>query len=129
MNRTTTARVLPKSTQPARPALAVLPTFDLTHVMARVAHGNPSWSQDRLDDAQNAYRVFCANVKATPHAEHRRPTKDVDQVWHVHITDTRRYAQDCADYFGFFLHHVPEDGVEMNPDVATCGDYVERYRA
>jgi hypothetical protein len=36
-----------------------------------------------------------------------RPFRLADEVWHLHLLDTRRYAQDCQTIFGEFLHHDP----------------------
>ena len=41
------------------------------------------------------------------------PTSLMDKAWHMHILDTRRYAEDCDAMFGRFLHHHPSyKGVE-----------------
>ncbi len=41
------------------------------------------------------------------------PTSLMDKAWHIHILDTRRYAEDCEVMFGRFLHHHPSyNGVE-----------------
>jgi hypothetical protein len=38
------------------------------------------------------------------------PTWEIDQVWHHHILDTHKYAQDCQWLFGYFVHHYPYFG-------------------
>ena len=38
------------------------------------------------------------------------PPPDVDEIWHSHILDTRRYSADCALIFGTFHHHYPYFG-------------------
>jgi len=35
------------------------------------------------------------------------PTDIMDKAWHIHILDTKRYAEDCEKMFGRFLHHRP----------------------
>ena len=40
------------------------------------------------------------------------PPPDVDEVWHAHILDTRRYARDCVKLFGTFHHHYPYFGID-----------------
>ncbi len=35
----------------------------------------------------------------------------MDEVWHAHILDTRRYAADCDCVFGEFIHHYPYFGL------------------
>jgi hypothetical protein len=38
----------------------------------------------------------------------------IDEMWHTFLMFTHDYAQFCRHYFGFFLHHVPnEDEEEM----------------
>jgi hypothetical protein len=33
----------------------------------------------------------------------------IDWMWHTFLLFTRDYADFCADHFGFFLHHVPNE--------------------
>lgn len=47
------------------------------------------------------------------------PTKFVDSVWHAHILDTMKYAEDCQSTFGFFLHHFPYFGLRGAEDNAN----------
>jgi len=44
------------------------------------------------------------------------PNKILDEYWHQHILDTRKYAADCETTFGFFLHHDPYFGIEGEED-------------
>lgn len=96
---------------------ALLPAMDLTKVRHRVAKEHQDWSSDRLDAAENSYRQFWFDCKTTagPH----RPSKDVDQMWHAHVLHTCEYMQDCQNYFGYFLHHVPD---EDNHDLHAKAD-------
>jgi hypothetical protein len=32
---------------------------------------------------------------------------EIDDIWHQHVLDTRKYHADCQHLFGFYLHHVP----------------------
>lgn len=36
------------------------------------------------------------------------PSTEIDEVWHIHILDTRAYARDTQAIFGEFLHHNPQ---------------------
>ncbi|MFM6129989.1 MAG: hypothetical protein ACKPBV_14885 [Sphaerospermopsis kisseleviana] len=40
----------------------------------------------------------------------------LDDYWHNHILDTRKYAEDCDLIFGFFLHHYPYFGLPGEED-------------
>jgi len=39
------------------------------------------------------------------------PSFAIDEIWHNHIIDTRRYSIDCNKIFGRFLHHYPYFGL------------------
>lgn len=40
----------------------------------------------------------------------------IDKMWHHHILDTRKYADDCKTVFGEFLHHFPYFGLRGDED-------------
>jgi small ubiquitin-related modifier len=40
------------------------------------------------------------------------PPLPVDTMWHLHVLDTRRYAQDCVRAFGGVIHHDPYGGLD-----------------
>lgn len=44
------------------------------------------------------------------------PTKAIDMFWHYHILDTEKYAEDCQNVFGYFLHHFPYFGMRGDED-------------
>ncbi|MBD1803886.1 glycine-rich domain-containing protein-like [Microcoleus sp. FACHB-SPT15] len=44
------------------------------------------------------------------------PTREIDKVWHCHILDTQKYAQDCHLLFGRFIHHFPYYGLRGKAD-------------
>ena len=64
------------------------------------------WSQAKADAMETEYRRFLHLMQAFPNEE-ASPTKAVDTFWHYHILDTQKYAADCAQIFGYFLHHNP----------------------
>lgn len=37
------------------------------------------------------------------------PPPIIDQIWHEHILETAKYASDCQDVFGYFLHHTSNE--------------------
>ncbi|CAN5717865.1 hypothetical protein BH11PAT2_BH11PAT2_08190 [soil metagenome] len=103
------ALVQPKSiSNVVRPPLAVLPSFGLSRIVARISKENPDWSQDRIQAAEDGYREFLAKAKAQPGGANF-PTADVDKMWHAHILFTKQYHADCLAYFGYYLHHEPFD--------------------
>jgi len=55
------------------------------------------------------YKRFLTMRKHFPKIE-IAPSPLVDEVWHMHILDTRQYMKDCDQLFGSYLHHAPSFG-------------------
>jgi hypothetical protein len=91
------------------PAYAAIEALDLTPVRARLMHpvAGPGWSAERTRQVEHAYREFLFVATMFPD-ESPAPAPDVDTYWHFHILDTVKYARDCQQAFGYFLHHGPD---------------------
>ncbi len=66
------------------------------------------WSQDQAARVEGDYKRFLYALA------HRRegevlspPSQEVDEFWHQHILDTRRYREDCDRVFGHYIDHTP----------------------
>lgn len=98
-----------------------LPHLNLTPVRNRVAKENPGLTGKQLDEMESKYLQFLMLCKNEPKIKHE-PDKDVDRYWHAHILHTKQYAEDCMRYFGFFLHHAPNNAFGKNKcDNDGCG--------
>lgn len=64
------------------------------------------WTAEEADGAVKWYKRFLALATKYPDAT-LVPSVLVDEVWHQHILDTRRYQTDCNAIFGHFFHHNP----------------------
>ena len=99
---------------------ALIAALDLNPIKTKLMHkeSGEGWSVERTNAIENEYRRFLYLMNAFPDAQ-VAPTVDVDTFWHYHILDTMKYARDCEQTFGRFLHHYPylglegEDGIEM----------------
>jgi hypothetical protein len=73
------------------------------------------WTRETVDRVEIAYRRFL--YLSTTHPEESIcPSKEIDLFWHQHILDTRKYAEDCQVFFGYFLHHFPYFGMRGPED-------------
>jgi hypothetical protein len=92
--------------------------IDLDPIKVKLMDTNDGegWSLEKAKFVEMRYRRFLTLNQEYP-AETIVPTKDIDTFWHYHILDTRKYADDCNDCFGFFLHHFPYFGLR-GPDDA-----------
>lgn len=80
----------------------------------RAAAEGEGWSQHLINEVERQYRQFL-KLSALP-GPVVVPTKLIDVFWHAHILDTRKYAEDCDQIFGRFLHHFPYFGMRGEQD-------------
>ena len=73
-------------------------------------HSGEGWSEARANAIEKEYRRFLI-LQHIYQGEASSPTADVDTFWHYHILDTVKYAADCKQAFGYFMHHYPYVGL------------------
>lgn len=88
--------------------------LDLEPIKYKLVREN-LWPASLADAVGERYRAFLFVVGAFPDRVHV-PTRLTDEMWHVHILDTFKYAEDCAAVFGRFLHHFPYLGTRGEDD-------------
>lgn len=88
---------------------------------AEEGHG---WSREYADHVEIEYKRFLILLAKYPEAS-IAPSKEVDKFWHGHILDTLKYADDCNDVFGYFLHHFPYFGMRGSEDAANLAAAAE----
>lgn len=92
------------------------------------------WSLEYAQLIEAEYRKFLLLILKYPD-EAIVPPQQVDEFWHYHILDTMKYAQDCEEIFGYFVHHFPYFGMRGEEDAKnlkdawskTCSLYVENF--
>ncbi|KST63964.1 glycine-rich domain-containing protein [Mastigocoleus testarum] len=67
------------------------------------------WSREKTSQAISRYLMFLTLIYLYPNRQFV-PSREIDLVWHFHIIDTIKYAQDCQILFGYFIHHFPYFG-------------------
>ncbi|MES2015664.1 MAG: hypothetical protein V4484_04150 [Pseudomonadota bacterium] len=95
--------------------MVAIAELDLEPVKTKLMHvaSGEGWSRSKVDALDVEYRRFLYLMHAFPNEE-TAPTVDVDTFWHYHILDTAKYALDCENTFGYFLHHYPYVGLETD---------------
>ena len=103
--------------------------LDLTPIKIKLMHveSGEAWSVEKADAVEKEYRRFLCLMKIFPE-EDTAPLVDVDTFWHYHILDTMKYARDCEEVFGYFLHHYPYVGLRGEDDEQFRLDSGERMR-
>jgi hypothetical protein len=91
--------------------------LDLEPIKTKLMHeaSGEGWSLEKANAVEKEYRRFLCLKKMYPD-EDTAPLVDVDTFWHYHILDTMKYAKDCEQAFGYFLHHYPYVGMRGEDD-------------
>jgi hypothetical protein len=100
--------------------------FDLTPVKYKLVK-EKDWTLRRAEIVEAQYKAFLF-LLGTKEGRFFIPTLDIDEMWHTHILDTRKYMEDCANFFGEYVHHYPYLGLKDGEDeikaqklfAATC---------
>ena len=111
-------------------AYNAIAALDLNQIKTKLMHvqSGEGWSQEKVDAVEVEYRRFLYLMKAFPN-ETTVPLVEVDIFWHYHILDTLKYAQDCEQAFGYFVHHYPYVGMEgRDDDEEVHNSSVDRMR-
>ncbi len=103
--------------------------LDLEPIKMKLMHAasGEGWSLEKANAVEKEYRRFLCLMKMYPD-EDTAPLVDVDTFWHYHILDTMKYAADCEQAFGYFLHHYPYVGMRGEDDEQFRLDSGDRMR-
>lgn len=108
----------------------IIADIDLEPIKVKLMHeeSGEGWTLEKANAVEFEYRRFLYLMKTFP-TEQTAPLFDVDTFWHYHILDTQKYAVDCEQIFGYFLHHFPYIGLRGEDDAAAHQRVGERMRA
>jgi hypothetical protein len=118
-----------RTTMNANDQLKAVMELDLAPIKVKLMHveSGEGWSLEKANAVEKEYRRFLCLMKKYPHAN-TAPLVDVDTFWHYHILDTMKYAADCEQAFGYFLHHYPYVGMGGEADEQVRVDSGARMR-
>jgi len=91
--------------------------LDLEPIMVKIMDGEEGlgWSLGFTKRVAEEYKKYLELCLQYPN-EALVPSTYVDDFWHFHILDTLKYAEDCQNIFGYFLHHFPYFGMRGKED-------------
>ena len=81
------------------------------------------WSKEKVLATEAIYKEWLVLHKIYNQEIVIAPNKQLDEYWHFHILDTRKYMKDCDYVFGSYLHHYPYFGLsdaEAKNDLETA---------
>lgn len=68
------------------------------------------WNENKINHAIKLYKEWLV-LQVLYENLSFAPSELVDEFWHVHILDTRKYMNDCNLIKGEFIHHYPYFGL------------------
>ena len=97
--------------------ISKLASLDFGPIVYKLMHPEEGrgWTQAEATVALVQYMRFLLLVFLYPNST-LVPTPEIDRVWHYHILDTAKYAEDTQMLFGRFLHHFPYMGARGEVD-------------
>ena len=112
--------------KPVEQVIAAIEGLDLEPIKFKLVHREEGegWSREYADQVEVAYKRFLKLVVKYP-GQTIALNKDTDKFWHGHILDTLKYAEDCQNVFGHFLHHFPYLGMRGEEDAAAQAAAIE----
>src|SRR5260221_4861020 len=109
--------------RPTEQIIAAIQALDLDPIKVKLMdpEEGQGWSREYVDQMAIEYKRFLTLSVKYPQ-ETIAPSKNVDKFWHGHILDTMKYAEDCQNVFGYFLHHFPYFGMRGEEDAANLAE-------
>ena len=115
--------------KPVEQVIAGIQALDLEPIKFKLMDRNEEgWSREQADKVEADYKRFLTLVAKYPE-QTIALSRETDKFWHAHILDTMKYADDCQQVFGYFLHHFPYFGLRGAQDaaqLAQAGKDMER---
>jgi hypothetical protein len=87
------------SNQPIPPV-----SIDLLRVWERSENKIEGWTNADAATALRRYERFLQLIAAHPGMP-QAPTRDIDEMWHLHMLSPKAYHEDCMRLFGEILDH------------------------
>ncbi|GKW25098.1 hypothetical protein PEC311524_26920 [Pectobacterium carotovorum subsp. carotovorum] len=102
-------------------AVNYIDSIDFSALKNKLSRNDPLisrvWSDKELIMAEQYYKNFLyLNKKYNKEVKVIVPSIAIDEFWHHHILDTRKYIYDCDNIFGYYFHHYPYFGMRGDDD-------------
>lgn len=68
------------------------------------------WREDKINGALTLYKQWLT-LQTLYEDLSFAPSELIDEFWHIHILDTRKYMNDCNFIKGEYIHHYPYFGL------------------
>ncbi len=100
-------------------SMAVVNSLDLAQMNEKLINFY-GWSKEDVTLMHDYYNKWLALHACYPELA-IAPSAKLDEYWHMHILDTKKYMEDCQLVFGEYLHHYPYFGLENDSENLDSG--------
>ena len=114
------AKVTVQSLDEAR---TYIDSIDFTQIIGKMVERD-GWLRSDARRCCELYRRYLFLRRKYSHDHKLPPSKEIDEVWHYHILDTKKYRRDCDAIFGEYHDHYPYFGFD---DLTEHGDLSEAF--
>jgi len=89
-------------------------SIDLEPIIQRLIN-RKKWTPRKAYEVAKLYRNFLYISKQ--YADEKLvPSQQIDDFWHEHVLDTKKYHIDCDKIFGEYFHHNPANKNKLTPE-------------
>ena len=83
------------------------------------------WSEKDVSSTNKTYKEWLVISACYPDVP-LVPTMKLDEYWHMHILDTKKYMVDCQLLFGSYKHHYPYFGETGSDYSDKCFSFTKK---
>jgi hypothetical protein len=102
-------------------------SIDLFKAARRSERFPKDWNAEETLVAIDRYEKFLKLVALDP-SRMVAPTRDIDEIWHLHMLSPRAYAADCMRLIGEIVDHDGGFGAEPDEEEMLSATFAETAR-
>ena len=107
-------------------AKSYIDSIDFSMIIDKVIK-TKKWARKDVEKIAKLYRHFLfLNKKYRECNLPIPPSEEIDEFWHNHILDTKKYMLDCDKIFGYYLHHYPYLGIDGKTNEEEADNLFEK---
>ena len=92
-------------------ARSYINAIDFSMIIDKVVKSK-NWKKKDVLKICEYYKNFLFLIKKYVDLGQLPPSDEIDEFWHNHILDTKKYREDCKVIFGQYLDHYPYFGID-----------------
>lgn len=99
-------------------------SIDFSNIIEKMVK-HQGWWQSEAEKVCSMYQNFLYLNKKYGDKCQLPPSEEIDEFWHNHILDTKKYRKDCQTIFGRYLDHYPYFGIDESSNISSLNSAFE----